>query len=166
MNVSFRSFSPLLQLTLCCLGIVFALTFSRCNTADQKIQQQFDTDKQLIADYVKQKGYTDVQTTGDGISYRITTPTAGAKPTSSSTVTVQYKGYLLDGTIFDKTDNQNRTFALSGTIQGWQLGIPLIPKGGRGTLFIPSKLGYGTGGSGSVPANAVLAFDVFLVDFQ
>ncbi len=79
---------------------------------------------------------------------------------------VKYKGYLTDGTVFDQTTGSlSATFSLSGLIEGWQEGIPLLKKGGKGTFFLPSALGYGPSGAGSIPPNTVLIFEIELLDF-
>ncbi len=100
-----------------------------------------------------------------GFYYIIGLPGSGANPTVNSTVTVKYTGTLTDGTVFD----QNQTgllFQLSNLILGWQMGIPLIKKGGTITLYLPPSLGYGCGGSGAVPPNAILVFGINLVNVQ
>ncbi|MEO1260522.1 MAG: FKBP-type peptidyl-prolyl cis-trans isomerase [Bacteroidota bacterium] len=89
-----------------------------------------------------------------------------AKPTLADEVTVDYKGYLLDGTVFDEPADPVE-FQLSGVIAGWREGIQLFKKGGKGMLFIPSSLGYGTQpptGS-NIPPNAALVFEIELIDF-
>ena len=101
-----------------------------------------------------------------GIYYIIERTGDGNHPPFDAEVTVRYTGTLLDGTFFDGTqDGQTATFPLLNLIPGWQIGIPLLERGGKGKFFIPSALGYGSRGSGSIPANAVLIFDIELVDF-
>ena len=79
---------------------------------------------------------------------------------------MRYKGYLPDGTVFDQTPGtETATFPLAGLIRGWQEGIPLLKKGGKGTFFLPSVLGYGSSGSGSIGPNEVLIFEIELVNF-
>ena len=89
------------------------------------------------------------------------------KPTLSSTVTVDYHGYFLNDEVFDSSVDRGEpaTFGLSNVIQGWQLGIPLFGKGGKGTILIPSNLAYGTQGNTSIPPNYPIAFNVELVNF-
>jgi FKBP-type peptidyl-prolyl cis-trans isomerase FkpA len=104
--------------------------------------------------------------TASGLYYIITQEGTGDHPNLLSSVTVRYKGYLLDGTVFDQTTgNQTVTFPLANLIQGWQEGIPLLKKGGKGTFFCPSDLGYGSQQVGSIPPNSVLIFEIELVDF-
>ena len=88
---------------------------------------------------------------------------AGGNPNSSSNVTVIYKGYLLDGSVFDQSNPTGVTLNLSNVIQGWREGIPYFKiGGGKGKLLIPSALGYGDQAKSSIPANSVLIFDIQL----
>lgn len=102
-----------------------------------------------------------------GLRYVITQQGTGAKPVPSSTVTVNYKGSLLeDGRVFDQSQNPVE-FPLGNMIQGWQIGFQLLPKGTKATLYIPSSLGYGPNGyQPDIPPNAILVFDVELIDFK
>lgn len=100
-----------------------------------------------------------------GIYYEIINPGSGATPSLNSKVFVTYTGKLLNGTKFDESTS-TINFPLSGVIEGWQIGIPLIKKGGRIKLIIPSAYAYGCNGSGPIPSNAVLFFDVNLRDVQ
>ncbi len=106
--------------------------------------------------------------TDEGIYVIIKEPGEEEKPTLSSQVTVDYHGYFLNGDVFDSSVDRGEpaTFGLSGVIQGWQLGIPLFGKGGKGTIFIPSNLAYGTQGNTSIPPNYPIAFNVELVEFS
>ena len=88
------------------------------------------------------------------------------RPDLLDEVTIHYKGFLLDGTQFDGTETERATFALNQLITGWQIGIPYFGKGGKGKLVIPPGLAYGAGGSGPVPPNATLMFEIELLDFK
>jgi FKBP-type peptidyl-prolyl cis-trans isomerase FkpA len=91
----------------------------------------------------------------------------GEHPSSNASVEVLYKGYFLDGRVFDQTSgNKTATFGLNQVIQGWQEAIPLLTRDGKGTFIMPSVLCYGSRGSGSIPPNSVLVFDIELIDFQ
>lgn len=100
-----------------------------------------------------------------GMYYQILDPGTGVTPMANSTVTATYVGKLLNGAVFD---SRTASFPLSGVIEGWQLGIPLIKKGGKIKLIIPSSYAYGCNGSPSanIPPNAVLFFDITLVDVK
>jgi len=122
-------------------------------------------DKQLIEEYITVKKLT-AQSTSSGLYYVITTPGESVHPTINSSVIAYYKGYLADGTIFDQTaTGKPATFSLSGVIAGWQEGLPLIGKGGKIKLLIPSALGYGNMATGRIPRNSVIIFDIELVSF-
>jgi peptidylprolyl isomerase len=79
----------------------------------------------------------------------------------SSNIQLNYKGYLLNGKVFDSGNNV--TFNLSKLIEGWQVGLVHFSEGDKGRLFIPSGLAYGTTGSGSIPPNSPLIFDITLL---
>lgn len=101
-----------------------------------------------------------------GLLYEIITPGSTIAPVSTSNVSVVYTGKLLNGTTFDATSNPI-TLNLSSVIDGWKIGIPLIKKGGRIKLVIPSALAYSCTGAGStIPPNSPLFFDVTLTDVK
>lgn len=99
-----------------------------------------------------------------GMYYQITNAGTGVSPTTSSTVTVKYTGKLTDGTIFDQQIVNAQTFPLSNVIAGWQIGVPLIKKGGTIKLIIPSLYGYGCTANGPIPAYSILYFEIELID--
>lgn len=141
-------------------GIVLA--FGACNKDDT---DQALIDKQLIEQYLVQNNIT-AQEHESGMYYVITAEGNGDSPTISSTVEVKYKGYFLDNSVFDQTSgNQTATFPLNGLIEGWRIAIPLLKRGGKGTFFLPSALGYGSNPPPGIPSNAVLIFDIELIDF-
>ncbi|MBZ5855784.1 FKBP-type peptidyl-prolyl cis-trans isomerase [Flavihumibacter profundi] len=102
-----------------------------------------------------------------GLYYQIIDPGTGSAPTINSRVYVKYAGKLTNNTQFDaQTDPLQTGWALSGLIQGWQIGIPKIKRGGKIKLVVPSSLGYGCKAITGIPANSILVFDVELVDFN
>ena len=126
-------------------------------------------DKQKIEAYLAEKGLTSAaKSTSTGLYYVIVEPGAAYHPNINSTVRVMYKGYLLDGTIFDQTTYSNGNpadFTLnSAIIKGWKEGMQLVGAGGKIKLIIPSALGYGSAVSTKIPANSVLVFDIEVVD--
>jgi len=107
--------------------------------------------------------------TNSGLKYRVLRKSNGVKPNAGSTVTVDYRGWLDDGTEFDSSYKRGKpiSFPLRGVIPGWTEGMQLIGTGGMVELWIPSVLGYGSRGSGSaVPPNATLHFIVELHDVK
>lgn len=128
-------------------------------------EEQLKADIEKIEKYLADHSLT-AQKTDSGLYYIITKDGTGGHPATSSTVKVRYKGYLLDGSVFDETGTNTANFALYNLIEGWREGIPLLKKGGKGTFFIPSGLGYGDEAKTGIPANSVLIFEIELVDFQ
>ncbi len=141
------------------LLVAASLTMSSCGGDDCNSQSSED---QLQAFFEANNISPDK--TGSGLYYVIDQPGSSEKPTPTSTVTVFYKGYFLDGEQFDGSDDPI-TFSLRNVIRGWQEGIPLYGKGGSGSLYIPYELAYGTNGQGSIPCNTAIAFDIEVVDF-
>jgi FKBP-type peptidyl-prolyl cis-trans isomerase len=100
-----------------------------------------------------------------GVRLVITTPGTGAiPPNPSNNLKVAYTGRLLStGGIFDS--NSSFLLKLSDQlINGWKFGIALLTEGAHAKLYIPSGWGYGASGSGSIPGNANLVFDINLID--
>lgn len=116
-----------------------------------------------IEEYVAQNNLT-TQVTASGMHVIIHEAGTDPKPTRSSNITINYDGYLLNGNGFDSGNGV--TFPLSNLILGWQEGIPLIGTGGSITLIIPPSLAYGSRGSGSIPPNTPIGFDIDLISFN
>ncbi|MFL5754595.1 MAG: FKBP-type peptidyl-prolyl cis-trans isomerase [Bacteroidia bacterium] len=145
--------------------ILFLCLAGLFSCAKHKAKKQAEKDKSIITKYIADNNL-DASATGSGLYYVIKTQGTGAQPDASSTVTVNYRGYLSDGTVFDQSAITGLSFPLSSVIKGWQEGIPYFKKGGKGILLIPSALGYGTQASGKIPANSVLIFDIELLDVK
>ena len=107
-------------------------------------------------------------TTDSGLQYKILILGKGRKPTARSKVTVHYRGLLLNGAVFDSTYNDDEPISLSlkSVIEGWQEGIQLMPEGSVFVFLIPPELAYGEKGSGAIPSNATLIFEVELFKFK
>ena len=117
-----------------------------------------------LDEYIADNNLQNVQTSASGLRFIIEDPGANFKPDLSNEVTVKYRGYFTDGDEFDSSDSA--TFMLNGLIQGWQEGLQLFGKGGKGVLLVPSWLGYGSFPPSGIPRDAVLIFDIELIDFQ
>ena len=108
-----------------------------------------------------------VITTESGLQYKILEAGNEVKPGPKDTVLVRYKGTLIDGTVFDQVwgeDSEPIRLTLNSVIPGWTEGLQLLGEGGKAQLYIPSALGYGASGSGSIEPNSTLIFDVELVE--
>lgn len=143
---------------------VISLTFASC-LKDDFAEKQLQRDIETIQTYLTDNNLTAIELPS-GQHYFITQEGTGSHPTILSTVKVRYKGYLLDGTVFDQTTGTNTaTFPLENLIEAWQEGIPLLKRGGKGTFFAPSGMAYGQNSVSGIPANSVLIFEIELVDF-
>lgn len=107
-------------------------------------------------------------TLSDGLKYGDFVVGTGTTPTPGANITVQYTGWLTNGTMFDSSRHSGRTpfsFAIgtNAVIKGWDEGILTMHLGGKRRLVIPPSLGYGAQANGAIPANSTLVFDVTLL---
>jgi FKBP-type peptidyl-prolyl cis-trans isomerase len=110
-----------------------------------------------------------VTTLPDGLQYKVLQAGTGPKPTAADSVTVNYRGTLLNGTEFDSSykRGQPATFNVGQIIKGWTEALELMPVGSKWQLFIPSDLAYGARGAGrDIGPNAALIFEVELLSIQ
>jgi len=117
----------------------------------------------FLAENKKKEG---VITLPSGLQYVVLAEGKGKQPTATDTVTVQYRGTLIDGTEFDSSykRGQPATFALNQVIKGWTEGVQLLKEGGKIRLTVPSELAYGERGAGAqIGPNTVLNFEVELL---
>jgi len=118
---------------------------------------------------VENKEKPGVKTLPSGLQYKVLKEGSGASPTLYDTVTVNYRGTLLNGTEFDSSYKRNKpsTFPVNGVIPGWSEALQLMSPGAKWQFFIPSRLAYGeTGVDGLIPPNATLIFEVELVSIS
>jgi FKBP-type peptidyl-prolyl cis-trans isomerase FklB len=119
-----------------------------------------------LAENNKKKGTV---TLPSGLQYKVIKAGTGKKTKPTDTVTVQYRGTLIDGTEFDSSyrRGQPATFPANGVIPGWTEALGLMQEGAKWQLFIPSNLAYGEkGAGGQIGPNATLIFEVELVSVQ
>lgn len=121
----------------------------------------------FLAENKTRKG---VFTTASGLQYMVLRPGAGPRPGVDQRVRVNYRGALLDGTVFDSSYDRGQPseFSLSGVIAGWREGLALMPVGAKYRFWIPSQIGYGAQGTpgGPIGPDATLVFDVELLGIQ
>ena len=120
----------------------------------------------FLAENKKKEG---VKTLPSGLQYKVIKTGTGKKPKSTDTVTVHYRGTLINGTEFDSSYKRGQTvsFPVSGVIPGWTEALQLMEEGAKWQLFIPSNLAYGEKGAGNVIGpNATLIFEIELVSIQ
>ncbi|MEO8238573.1 MAG: FKBP-type peptidyl-prolyl cis-trans isomerase [Flavobacterium sp.] len=133
----------------------------KIDSTPQKTDYTVENEKE-ITDYIAKNNLT-AQKSSTGLYYVIDEPGTGTQPTSTSNVTVAYKGYYTSGEIFDQSKPEGLSFPLNKVIKGWTEGIPYFKTGGSGILLVPSHLGYGPFNYSSIPGGSVLIFDVKLI---
>lgn len=123
--------------------------------------------EEFLAANKKKKG---VKTLPNGLQYKVLTEGKGKMPKATDTVTVNYKGTLIDGTEFDSSYKRKEpaTFPVSGVIKGWTEALQLMRVGSKWELFVPADLAYGERGTmgGPIGPNAVLIFEVELLSIK
>jgi len=110
-----------------------------------------------------------VVTLPSGLQYKVIKEGAGETPKATDTVTVHYRGSLINGTEFDSSEShgQPATFKVNGVIPGWTEALQLMKAGSKWQLFIPSALAYGDRGAGrEIGPNSTLVFDVELLSIE
>lgn len=128
-----------------------------------EIKDNLTLGREFLAENAKNDS---VVQTESGLQYMVLKEGTGAKPGPTDTVTVQYTGKLIDGTVFDSSVERGEpaTFPLDKVIPGWTEGLQLMSEGSQYRLFIPSELAYGSKGAGDkILPNATLIFDVWLI---
>jgi len=138
------------------------------NLNDQKTQAVIDQEK--IEQYLENLFLLEkAQTTSSGIYYLIEVEGDGISPSEKSNVRIKFQTSLLDGTVFENSKDFQKdgivSFGISEQfIKGWKEALTLLKEGGKGTFIIPSRLAYGKRSSNKFPANAVLVYDIELVE--
>ncbi len=128
-----------------------------------------DNKKEGDAFLAANKAKPGVTTLPSGLQYKVVKEGTGPKPAASDTVTVNYRGTLINGTEFDSSykRGQPATFPVGGVIKGWTEALQLMPVGSKWEIYIPSDLAYGARGAGSdIGPNATLLFEVELLSIQ
>lgn len=171
-----------IEATATAQGLKDALRGEAPALPDQEILQRFVELRKLSAQKIpeknlkaseaflaKNKHEKGITTTTSGLQYRILKKGSGKQPTLEDTVTVNYRGMLIDGTEFDSSykRNQPASFPVKGVIAGWTEALQLMNVGAKWILYIPAKLAYGERGAGSlIGPNAALIFEVELLSIS
>jgi FKBP-type peptidyl-prolyl cis-trans isomerase FklB len=166
-------------------GIKDAISDKKPLLSETEVREVMNTWQKEVADKQKvagEKNATDgekflaenkskegVKTTTSGLQYKVVKEGTGPQPKETDTVTVDYRGTLIDGTEFDSSYKRGEpaTFPLQGVIKGWTEGLQLMKKGAEYQFFIPSKLAYGERAiPPDIGANSTLIFKVELKDIK
>ena len=150
-----------MKITLFAMALVL---FISCDT-EKKTEEDIDYVAKNEADiqaYVEENNLTAVRS-NSGLYYVIEEEGTGTQAEANSNVTVAYKGYFLNGSVFDQSDADGITFGLNQVIAGWTEGITYFKEGGSGILLVPAHLGYGSRDYNGIPGGSVLIFEVSLI---
>jgi len=128
----------------------------------EQMKAMQEKDKSYLVTNAKAKG---VQTTPSGLQYKVLKQGTGATPTKADTVTVHYRGKLVNGQVFDESyGGDPASFGVGQVIPGWTEALQLMKVGDKFEVVIPAELGYGARGAGDViPPNSTLIFEVELL---
>ena len=143
----------------------------RIRTAQQKmIQEQAAKNLAASEKFLAENGAKEgMKVLPSGLQYRVIKEGTGPSPKGSDTVTVNYRGSLIDGTEFDSSyrRGQSAELPVEGLIPGWTEALQLMPTGSKWEIFIPPQLAYGErGASPVIPPNSVLIFEVELLSSE
>ena len=148
MKQSYRSLAALL-----CVGVILGLG---CATGQMSAPGPTVVDADAPTEFT---------TTPSGLKYKILRKGTGASPGAQDKVTVQYKGWLDSGKIFDSsyTRGEPASFGLNEVVRGWTEGLQFVSEGGMIELEIPAELGYGAQSPPGIPPNSTLHFIVEMI---
>jgi FKBP-type peptidyl-prolyl cis-trans isomerase len=139
--------------------------FSKVMQAKATAKNKVAADKgaAYLAENKKKKG---VKTTESGLQYEVITTGKGPSPKKTDKVKVHYHGTFVDGKVFDSSveAKEPASFKVNEVIPGWTEALQLMKVGDKWRLSVPSDLAYGPSGRGPIPPNAVLIFEVELLD--
>ena len=132
----------------------------------EKAEKNLAEGKAFLDENKKKEG---VKTLPSGLQYKVLAEGSGKTPKSADTVTVHYRGTLINGSEFDSSykKGQPSTFRVNGVIRGWSEALQLMKGGSRWQLFIPPELAYGErAAGGQIPPNSTLIFEMELISIK
>lgn len=138
----------------------------KAKATEKKYAEYKAENEKFLAENKTKEG---VKTTPSGLQYKIIKAGNGAIPTDSSTVKVNYKGTLIDGTQFDSSYDRKEptTFRADQVIKGWTEALTMMPVGSKWELYIPQELAYGAREAGpKIKPFSTLIFEVELVSIE
>ena len=140
---------------------VFTLVLIISCSKEKEVDYVAQNEEEIAAYVAKNK--LNAQRSDSGLYYVINEAGTGKQPTATSNVTVAYKGYFSNGSVFDQSNADGISFGLQQVIRGWTEGIPYFKEGGSGILLVPAHLGYGNSDYSGIPGGSVLIFEVKLI---
>jgi len=131
----------------------------------QQSEENLSAGEAFLAENANKEG---VITVASGLQYKVLKKGLGDKPTEKSSVTVHYRGTLLNGEEFDSSYKRGQPYTtpLTNVIPGWTEALQLMPVGSKWELYIPSNLAYGNSPKGPGGPNSTLIFEVELLGIE
>jgi FKBP-type peptidyl-prolyl cis-trans isomerase len=146
------------------ISLLLLISIISCNKDDSP--ENLNQTEADIIQYIEDNNL-DAQRTPSGAYYIIDEQGIGDEPEADAYVKVIYKGYLLDGSVFDSSTSEGYSFDLLSVIPGFAEGITYFNKGAKGSIIIPPSLAYGsTGFKDVIPGGAVVIFDIEIVSIM
>jgi FKBP-type peptidyl-prolyl cis-trans isomerase FklB len=132
---------------------------------EELAQENLEKGKAFLAENAEREGVIKLPS---GLQYRIITEGSGRTPEATDTVTVHYRGTLIDGSEFDSSYSRGEpaSFQADAVIAGWKEALQLMRQGAKWQLFVPPELGYGAAGTGPIGPNSTLIFEVELISIE
>lgn len=143
-----------------------------------KYREQMNQKQQAAAEENRKRGdaylaqnqkKAGVKVLASGVQYKVTKEGNGKSPQPSDTVSVHYRGTLINGTEFDSSYKRNEpaVFPVNAVIRGWQEVLPLMKEGAKWEVAIPATMAYGDRGAGGmIGPNETLLFEIELLSVQ
>ncbi len=143
---------------------LLVILFISCSDDEQPVDYVSINDNQILNYLVENNLQAEKSTSG--LYYIIDSEGTGVQPSITDDVRVAYKGYFLNGNVFDQSTAEGISFNLQQVIKGWTEGITYFKEGGSGMLLVPSHLGYGSQNYRSIPGGSVLIFEINLIEVR
>ncbi len=147
------------------------MTFEEADETSDRLytylsEQQFESNRKAGEEYLAKKAQEEgVVKTESGLLYKIIKEGEGPHPTEENEVEVNYRGSLINGTVFDQSKTPAH-FRLGGVIPGWTEGLQLMNAGAKYEFYIPYELAYGDRNNGQIKPYSALVFEVELISFK
>lgn len=138
------------------------------NTMTEKANEKvYGEAKKASEDFIAAKAKeTGVKALAGGVYYKEIKAGTGATPTAEQTVEVMYEGKLINGTVFDSSQERTVEFPCNAVIKGWTIALTNMKEGAEWEVYIPWNLAYGANAQGPIPPYSALTFKIKLVKVQ
>lgn len=135
------------------------------NLKERVKQENLDMANNFLEENKKREGVIEIK---DGLQYEVIREGSGKSPKLKSRVKTHYEGTLLDGTVFDSSYQRNEpiTFGVGEVIDGWKEALQVMKPGAKWKLYIHPDLGYKERGTGNIPPNSLLIFEIELLSIE